>query len=59
MQESATQQTGDAAECEESDGLGVEGAGFLPEAQQQLKRFVGQKPDHWRTPYGRNLLGRA
>ncbi len=34
-------------------------AGFYPEAQQQLASFVEQYPDHWRTTYGRNLLGRA
>lgn len=34
-------------------------AGFYPEAQQQLATFVEQYPDHWRTTYGRNLLGRA
>ena len=34
-------------------------AEFYPEAQQQLQLFVEQYPDHWRTSYGRNLLGRA
>lgn len=34
-------------------------AGFYPEAEQQLRLFVDKYPDHWRTTYGRNLLGRA
>jgi TolA-binding protein len=34
-------------------------AGFFPEAQQQLQMFVQDYPNHWRTSWGRNLLGRA
>lgn len=51
--------TGDAADDEYVYGFRLWDAGFYPEAQQQLAMFVEQHPDHWRTTYGRNLLGRA
>ena len=52
-------QTNDAGDDEYSYGFRLWEAGFYPEAQQQLTMFVEQHPDHWRTTYGRNLLGRA
>ena len=51
--------TGDAGDDEYVYGFRLWDAGFYPEAQQQLALFVEQYPDHWRTTYGRNLLGRA
>ncbi len=51
--------TGDAGDDEYVYGFRLWDAGFYPEAQQQLSMFVEQYPDHWRTTYGRNLLGRA
>lgn len=51
--------TGDAGDDEYTYGFRLWDAGFFPEAQQQLSLFVGQYPAHWRTTYGRNLLGRA
>ncbi len=51
--------TGDAGDDEYVYGFRLWDAGFYPEAQQQLSMFVEQYPDHWRTSYGRNLLGRA
>ena len=52
-------QSDDAADDEYTYGFRLWNAGFYPEAQQQLRLFVEQHPDHWRTTYGRNLLGRA
>ena len=52
-------QTDDAADDEYSYGFRLWQAGFYPEAQQQLSKFVEEYPSHWRTTYGRNLLGRA
>ncbi|MEP2550398.1 MAG: hypothetical protein ABJH26_03815 [Marinomonas sp.] len=52
-------QTDDAADDEYSYGFRLWKAGFYPEAQQQLSKFVEEHPSHWRTTYGRNLLGRA
>ncbi len=52
-------QTDDAADDEYSYGFRLWQAGFYPEAQQQLSKFVEEHPSHWRTTYGRNLLGRA
>ena len=52
-------QTDDAGDDEYSYGFRLWEAGFFPEAQQQLTMFVEKYPDHWRTSYGRNLLGRA
>lgn len=51
--------TGDAGDDEYTYGFRLWDAGFFPEAQQQLALFVEQYPSHWRTTYGRNLLGRA
>lgn len=51
--------TGDAGDDEYVYGFRLWDAGFYPEAQQQLAMFVERYPDHWRTTYGRNLLGRA
>jgi TolA-binding protein len=52
-------QTDDAADDEYSYGFRLWNAGYYPEAQQQLSKFVEEHPSHWRTTYGRNLLGRA
>ncbi|GAA5050089.1 hypothetical protein GCM10023208_08810 [Erythrobacter westpacificensis] len=51
--------TGDEGDDEYVYGFRLWDAGFYPEAQQQLAMFVERYPDHWRTTYGRNLLGRA
>ncbi|WP_240624596.1 tetratricopeptide repeat protein [Aurantiacibacter odishensis] len=51
--------TGDEGDDEYVYGFRLWDAGFYPEAQQQLALFVERYPDHWRTTYGRNLLGRA
>lgn len=59
VQEIAKPQTDDAGDDEYSYGFRLWEAGFYPEAQQQLALFVEKYPDHWRTTYGRNLLGRA
>ena len=55
----AKPQTDDQADDEYSYGFRLWEAGFYPEAQQQLTMFVEKYPTHWRTTYGRNLLGRA
>ena len=52
-------QSGDPGDDEYTYGFRLWDAGYLPEAQQQLSLFVEQYPNHWRTTYGRNLLGRA
>lgn len=52
-------QTGDTGDDEYSYGFRLWNAGFYPEARQQLASFVESYPDHYRTTYGRNLLGRA
>lgn len=59
VQAIAKPQTDDAGDDEYSYGFRLWEAGFYPEAQQQLALFVEKYPDHWRTTYGRNLLGRA
>ena len=59
VQQIAKPQTDDPADDEYSYGYRLWNAGFYPEAQQQLSMFVEKYPDHWRTTYGRNLLGRA
>ncbi|WP_209346889.1 hypothetical protein [Pontixanthobacter sp. CEM42] len=59
VQQIAKPQTDDAADDEYSYGYRLWNAGFYPEAQQQLTMFVEEYPSHWRTTYGRNLLGRA
>jgi TolA-binding protein len=51
--------TGDAGDDEYTYGFRLWDAGFYPEAAQQLRSFVDAYPNHWRTTYGRNLLGRA
>ncbi|MBX7458131.1 hypothetical protein K3152_07725 [Qipengyuania sp. 1NDH17] len=52
-------QTDDAGDDEYSYGFRLWEAGFYPEAQQQLTLFVEKYPNHSRTSFGRNLLGRA
>ena len=52
-------QTDDAGDDEYSYGFRLWEAGFYPEAQQQLTMFVEKHPNHARTSFGRNLLGRA
>lgn len=59
VQAIAKPQTDDAGDDEYSYGFRLWEAGFYPEAQQQLALFVEKYPNHWRTTYGRNLLGRA
>ncbi len=59
VQAIAKPQTEDEADDEYSYGYRLWNAGFYPEAQQQLTMFVEKYPSHWRTTYGRNLLGRA
>ena len=59
VQQISKPQSDDAADDEYSYGYRLWNAGFYPEAQQQLTSFVEQYPSHWRTTYGRNLLGRA
>ncbi|SMQ62849.1 TolA-binding protein [Altererythrobacter xiamenensis] len=59
VQAIAKPQTDDPADDEYSYGFRLWDAGFYPEAQQQLTLFVERYPGHWRTTYGRNLLGRA
>nr|WP_247715094.1 hypothetical protein [Qipengyuania mesophila] len=59
VQAIAKPQTDDPADDEYSYGFRLWDAGFYPEAQQQLTLFVEKNPKHWRTTYGRNLLGRA
>jgi TolA-binding protein len=51
--------TDDPADDEYVYGFRLWDAGLYPEAQQQLTNFVETYPSHWRTTYGRNLLGRA
>lgn len=51
--------TDDRGDDEYTYGFRLWDAGYFPEAQQQLALFVEQYPDHWRTTYGRNLLGRS
>lgn len=51
--------TDDAGDDEYTYGYRLWDAGFFPEAEQQLAMFVKKYPSHWRTSYGRNLLGRA
>ncbi len=59
VQEIMKPQTDDDGDDEYTYGFRLWNAGFYPEAQQQLRLFVDQHPDHWRATYGRNLLGRA
>lgn len=59
VQQIAKPQTEDAGDDEYSYGYRLWNAGFYPEAQQQLTMFVEKYPNHFRTTFGRNLLGRA
>lgn len=59
VQAIAKPQTDDPGDDEYSYGFRLWEAGLFPEAQQQLTLFVEKYPDHSRTTYGRNLLGRA
>ena len=59
VQAIAKPKTDDAGDDEYSYGFRLWDAGFFPEAQQQLTLFVEKYPNHSRTTYGRNLLGRA
>ncbi len=52
-------QSGDEGDDEYSYGYRLWNAGYFPEARQQLSDFVERYPSHWRTTFGRNLLGRA
>lgn len=52
-------QTTDAGDDEYSYGFRLWEARFYPEAEQQLKLFLEKYPNHARTSWGRNLLGRA
>lgn len=51
--------TGDAGDDEYTYGFRLWEAGFYPEAQQQLARFLDLHPGHRQVSRGRNLLGRA
>lgn len=55
----AKPQSGDSGEDAYSYGFKLWTAKLYPEAEQQLKLFVEQYPQHARISYGRNLLGRA
>lgn len=59
VQAIAKPQTDDAADDEYSYGFRLWDAGYYPEAQQQLSKFVEEHSSHWRATFGRNLLGRA
>jgi len=59
VQAIAKPSSGDVADDEYVSGFRLWEAKLYPEAQQQLRLFVQKYPDHWRTSYGRNLLGRA
>ena len=59
VQAIAKPQTDDPADDEYSYGFRLWEAKFYPEAQQQLRLFLDKYPEHWRTSYARNLLGRA
>lgn len=59
VQAIAKPQTDDLGDDEYTYGFRLWNAGYYPEAQQQLALFLEQYPNHFRTTYGRNLLGRA
>ncbi len=59
VQAIAKPQSDDAGDDEYSYGFRLWNAGYYPEARQALSNFVESYPSHWRTTYGRNLLGRA
>ena len=52
-------ETDDPGDDDYSYGFRLWEAEFYPEAQQALAKFVEDYPNHSRTSYGRNLLGRA
>lgn len=52
-------QTSDAGDDEYSYGFRLFGAGFYPEARQQLSLYLQKYPDHREVSFARNLLGRA
>ncbi|MEO6388346.1 MAG: hypothetical protein ABIT16_10945 [Croceibacterium sp.] len=51
--------TDDAGDDEYAYGFRLWEAGYFPEARQQLTMFLEKYPNHARTSFGRNLLGRA
>ncbi|MFM5948154.1 MAG: tetratricopeptide repeat protein [Novosphingobium sp.] len=55
----AKPETSDPGDDEYSYGFRLWEAKFQPEAQQQLKLFLGKYPKHARVSYARNLLGRS
>jgi TolA-binding protein len=59
VQAVAKPSTGDAGEDEYTYGYRLWEAGYFPEARQQLSLFLQRYPNHARTSFGRNLLGRA
>jgi TolA-binding protein len=59
VQAIAKPQTDDPGDDEYVYGFRLWDAGFFPEAEQQLTLFLEKYPNHSRTSYGRNLLGRA
>ncbi len=52
-------QTSDAGDDEYSYGFRLFGAGFYPEARQQLSLYLEKYPKHREASFARNLLGRA
>lgn len=52
-------QTSDAGDDEYTYGFRLFGAGFYPEARQQLSLYLQKYPDHREVSFARNLLGRA
>ena len=52
-------ESGDPGEDDYMYGFKLWQAKFYPEAEQQLKLFLGKYPHHPRLTYARNLLGRA
>ncbi|HSG33678.1 MAG TPA: hypothetical protein VLA37_04025 [Sphingomonadaceae bacterium] len=59
VQAIAKPDSGDPGDDEYVYGFRLWQEGLFPEAQQQLRLFLDNHPDHWRVSYGRNLLGRA
>jgi TolA-binding protein len=59
VQAVAKPSTDDAGDDEYTYGYRLWEAGYFPEARQQLSLFLQKYPDHPRTSFGRNLLGRA
>ena len=52
-------ESGDPGEDDYLYGLKLWQAKFYPEAEQQLKLFLGRYPHHQRLSFARNLLGRV